>query len=29
MTNDAERSALRELFLDAAAIEFSEELFST
>ena len=29
MTNAAERSALRELFLDAAAIEFSEELFST
>jgi len=29
MTNDTERSALRGLFLDAAAIEFSEELFST
>lgn len=29
MTNDTERSALRELFLSAAAIEFSEELFST
>ncbi|WP_369281829.1 DUF4367 domain-containing protein [Oscillibacter sp. GMB15532] len=29
MTNDTERFALRELFLDAAAIEFSEELFST
>lgn len=29
MTNDTERSALRELFLDAAAVEFAAELSNT